>query len=58
MRIQKKSMFTGKMNTMDIDVTIEQLNAWSTGGELIQHAMSNLTDNEREFIMNGVTPEE
>ena len=57
MEITKTSPFTGKEHTMDIAVTQEQLNAWSNG-ELIQHAMPNLTADEREFIKTGIAPGE
>lgn len=57
MKITKKSMITGDTHTLDINVTEEQLRAWQ-GGMLIQQAMPNLTPDEREFIMTGITPEE
>ena len=57
MKITKKSKLTGKENTMVINVTPEQLSAW-TNGVLIQDAMPNLTPDEREFLMTGSTPEE
>ena len=57
MRITKRSMLSGETNTWDIDVTPEQLQAWRDG-VLIQNAMPNLTPDEREFIMTGITPSE
>ena len=57
MIITKTSPFSGETNTMDIDVTQSQIDAWY-GGELIQNAMPNLSADEREFIMTGITPEE
>ena len=57
MIIQRKSMFTGRTHEMDIPVTKEQLDAWQRG-ELIQRAMPDLTADQREFIMTGITPEE
>ena len=36
MMITKKSMFSGKANTMDLPVTRAQLDRWQ-GGELIQN---------------------
>ena len=57
MLIERISGFTGKMHTMDIPVTVDQLEAWEDG-ELIQNAMPSLTPDQREFIMTGVTPEE
>jgi hypothetical protein len=57
MQITRKSMFTGKINTMEIEVSEAQIARWERG-ELIQNATPNLTPDEREFIKTGVTPEE
>lgn len=57
MLIAKLSPFTGKTNVLDIPVTDAQLSLWSSG-VLIQDAMPNLTPDEREFIMTGITPDE
>lgn len=57
MQITKRSMFSGIEYTLDIPVTQEQLDNWHNG-MLIQDAMPNLTPDEREFIMTGVTKEE
>jgi hypothetical protein len=55
MHIIRKSPFTGEENSMDLDVTWAQLYAWKAGG-LIQDVFPNLTADEREFIMTGITP--
>ena len=57
MTITKTSPLTGNVNTMDMDVSEEQIAAWQ-GGVLIQRAMPNLTPDEREFLMTGYTPED
>lgn len=57
MKITRTSPFTGKINTMNIDVTLDQLADWADG-TLMQNAMPNLTLDEREFIMTGITSEE
>jgi len=57
MKITKVSRFSGKENTMDLNITQDQLNAHANG-ELIQKAFPNLTADEREFIISGVTPTE
>ena len=54
MIIAKRSMLTGIINSMDIAVSEEQLQAWESG-ELIQDVMPDLTADEREFIMTGAT---
>ncbi len=57
MLIRRTSPFTNIIHDWDIDVTEEQLKRWRQG-TLIQNAMPNLTDNEREFIKTGITPQE
>ena len=57
MLITKTSPFSGNTNSMEIEVTQEQLSSWESG-VLIQNAMPNLSADEREFIMTGITPEE
>ena len=57
MQITKVSMFTDKEHTLDIPVTIKQLNDWDNG-MVIQEAMPHLTPDQREFLMTGVTKEE
>ena len=57
MKITRKSMFTGVERTIDLPITEEQLTLWEEG-MLIQKAMPNLSPDQREFIMTGVTSEE
>jgi hypothetical protein len=57
MLITRTSPFSGNTNSMEIEVTQEQLSSWESG-TLIQNAMPNLSADEREFIMTGITPEE
>ena len=57
MLITKKSMFSGEWNTMDIPVTQSQIDDWESG-TLIQDAMPNVSADDREFLMTGVTPDE
>ena len=57
MEITRTSPFTGKTNTRDIPVTQGQLDAWMHG-VLIQVAMPDVSPEDREFIMTGITPEE
>lgn len=57
MLITRKSTLTGNVRTLEMPVTEAQLEAWKAG-ELIQKAMPNLTADDREFILTGVTPEE
>ena len=61
MNITKRSSLTGKENTLNIDVTSEQLarieNRMNTT-ELIQNIVPNLSMSDREFLMTGITNEE
>ena len=57
MLITRTSSLSGNTNSMEIEVTQEQLSSWESG-TLIQNAMPNLSADEREFIMTGITPAE
>ena len=57
MIVSKKSPFSGEENTMDMDITEDQLNRWK-GGELIQNVFPHLTADEREFLITGITASE
>jgi hypothetical protein len=56
--VQKKSQLTGKINTMTLNVTYAQLTAYQKGEALIQDIFPQLNADEREFILNGITPDE
>lgn len=56
--ITRTSMLSGIKRTQTIDITEEQLKRWESGEDLIQNIMPNLSDNDREFILTGSTPEE
>ena len=57
MIITKTSMLSGNNSSMDIDVSQDQLDLWQ-GGSLIQNVMPDLSADEREVIMTGVTAKE
>lgn len=57
MKITRKSILSGTIRTRHIYVTEEQMESWRSG-ELIQKAMPHLSDDDREFIMTGITPDE
>ena len=57
MLIKKKSGLTGNTSVREIAVTAVQIASWQEG-ELIQNAMPNLSADDREFLMTGITPEE
>lgn len=65
MQIMMRSMVSGKHNTRDIPITQAQLDAWQLRhfvwrktGVLIQDVFPQLSADDREFLMTGITPEE
>ena len=57
MRLSKRSIISGKINEMDLDITEEQYFSWKNG-DLVQEAFPQLNSGEREFIVSGITPKE
>jgi len=57
MLIAKTSSLTSRTHEMEIDVSDKQIALWMEGA-LIQDVMPNLSPDEREFIMTGITPDE
>ena len=58
MNITMTSIISGITRTKNIPVTKSQIYNWKIAGVLIQNAMPNISVDEREFIMTGITPEE
>ena len=58
MKVTRTSAFMGVTRTLDLDISEQNLQDWEEGLLLIQDACPNLTSEEREFIMTGITPEE
>ena len=57
MLVRKTSILSGVERVREMDVTQEQLQRWASG-EKIQNVFPNLSADDREFIMTGVTGEE
>jgi len=57
MEITRISKYSGIMRSRMLDITQEQLDDY-TRGALIQDAFPNLTDEEREFFLTGITRNE
>jgi hypothetical protein len=57
MQVTRTSTLSGVKRTRELDITPEQIKAWQDG-EWIQSAMANLSQDDREFIMTGITQEE
>lgn len=58
MLITKISKLTGIEHTKEINVTQQQLYDWALSNQNIQDIMPQLSDDEREFIMTGITSDE
>ena len=53
----RTSILSGITRTKEFDITEDQYDAWRKGA-LIQNVMPHLSDDEREFIMTGITKDE
>jgi len=61
MEIVRQSQLSGAIYVMEIDITEEQLERVENrriNGELIQNIVPNLSKEDREFLITGITPEE
>ena len=58
MVITNRSKISGKVRSIDLPVTEEQMARFSSGRFTIQDCFPNLTPDEREFIKSGITAEE
>lgn len=57
MKITKRSILSGKVHTMELDVTDEELQRWAAGAHA-QDVWPDMKPELREFIISGSTPEE
>lgn len=58
LQVIRKSPRTGRLNSMDLDITLEQLERYEAGKGFIQDIFPNLNASEREFIKTGYTDED
>lgn len=61
MKITRVSQLTGKTETMELNVTPEQMERFDKriqNGEYVQTIFPDLKKEEREFILTGITPTE
>lgn len=54
MLVFRTNPFNGEANTMDLDITPEQVAAYEAGA-LLQNAFPQLSADEREFYKTGIT---
>ena len=57
MEITRISMYSGIMRSRMLDITEEHLEAYRNGA-LIQNAFPDLSDDDREFFLTGITRNE
>ena len=57
MIITRVSQFSGIEREMDLPISQDQLDRIDSG-ELIQNVLPNLSEDDREFLLTGATPEE
>ena len=57
MQITRTSLLSGKTVTKELPITEAQYAQW-LDGELIQNAMPDLSEEDREFLISGSTAEE
>ena len=57
MNITRKSLFSGKENTLDLDITNEQYVRWYEG-ESLNLIVPDMSPDHREFIISGTYPGE
>ena len=56
MKVTRKNNLNGNINSMELDVTQEQLDRYDFGEDLVQDIFPNLTPSEREILITGITP--
>lgn len=64
MKVTRTSIISGKTSTREINIDPRHMQAWDDAPPerrpLIQHAagMASLSEDDREFILSGITPDE
>lgn len=56
MQVTRRCPFTGQFNTMNINCTEQQLISVANGIP-VQEVMPEVSAEQREFIMSGITPD-
>ena len=58
-QVTRQSVLSRKFNTMELPITQEDLDRYDTiGGLHVQNVFPHLDAGQREFLINGVTPDE
>jgi hypothetical protein len=57
-KVTRRSIFSQRLNTMELPIDLEMFQVWRSGGGLVQDVFPQLNADQREFLMTGATPEE
>lgn len=57
LRVTRRSSFTGVIHTYDLPINENEEHNWKSG-MLIQNALPQCSNSQREFLLTGSTPEE
>lgn len=58
MLVTRYNMITGQENSLDLDVTQDELDRWKNTRAKVQDIFPHLTADEREFLISGLLPGE
>lgn len=58
MRVTRKSIFSDEVSSREMNITEEQYKRWKDTGLPVQAAFPQLSADDREFLLTGMTPEE
>ena len=60
MQVTRRSPLTGNVNTLELNVTQEQMQEFQSEGRqrLVQEIFCDASKEEREFILTGYTPQD
>lgn len=54
--VQRKSLISGKMQSLILPITIEQCIQYYENRQLVQDVFPHLSDGQREYMVTGITP--
>jgi hypothetical protein len=57
MLVTRRSSISNLEHTLEINITLEQIQAWQNGKETLED-MLHLTEDERKFLLTGCIKEE
>lgn len=58
LRVTRRSTFTRQVHVMDLPITADEWRRYRAGDLLIQDALPDLSNAEREFLLTGTTQAE